>query len=97
MRNQLFLVMALLLVAEFAAGATLATCAQGTEGKQYCRSGEMVQCTKSFDPKLNKFRYEWYPVNAAGQVFDVNSSLFGKTAGYTPMACTSSPDIQSRK
>jgi hypothetical protein len=48
-----------------------------------------MQCVKSFDPKLNKFRYEWYPVNAAGQVFDVNSSLLGKTAGYTPMPCNS--------
>jgi hypothetical protein len=88
--NKSVLLMAGLLFVSVASGAAASTCSQELEGKQSCLSGEMMKCVKIFDPNSKAFKYELEGINANGQSINVNSPLYKKTAGYTPMSCADS-------
>jgi hypothetical protein len=91
--NKLVLLIAGLFFMNFASGAAQ-NCAQETEGKQYCISGESMKCTKIFDINTKAFKYEFNAISSSGQSISLNSPLYKKTAGYTPMPCS---DAKSAK
>jgi len=68
-------------------GSTDLVCSPHMEGKQSCRSGLVIRCTRTFDPKSVAIKYVWSVTSASGQALHVDSPLYKKTAGYTPIPC----------
>ena len=87
--NKLVLLIAGLFFMNFASEAAQ-NCAQETDGKQFCISGETMKCTKKFDLNTKAFKYELDAVTTSGQSISINSPLYKKTAGYSPMSCSDS-------
>jgi hypothetical protein len=85
----LVLIIAGLFFVNFASQATQ-NCTQETDGRQFCISGETMKCTKKFDLNTKAFKYELDAITTSGQAISVNSPLYKKTAGYTPMSCADS-------
>jgi len=83
-------VLAGLLFANFAMGATAPACLKEVVGQKSCIAGDTMQCNKKFDPKIKDFRYVWEGINASGQSFDVDNQLYKKIPGFTPVACADS-------
>ena len=73
-----------------ASAAVAISCSQEMEGKQSCISGESMKCVKKFDPNTKAFKFELQGVTAQGNSIDVNSTMYKKTAGYTPAVCSDS-------
>ena len=90
--KKIILLIAGMLLSNFAFGDTPQSCPQAMAGKKSCISGEQMLCNKEFDPKVNDFKYEWHAVNVSGQTFDIFSPFYKKIPGYTPAAC---PDAKS--
>jgi len=86
--QRLVLLVAGLLSANLALGATSPACLKEAVGKKSCISGDTMICNRKFDPGIKDFKYQWEGINTTGQSFDVNNQLYKKVPGFTPAACT---------
>ena len=88
--NKSLLLVPGLIFSVYASAVVAASCSPQMDGKRSCLAGETMKCIKKFAPNTKSFKYELDGVNADGQSFSVNSPLFKKTPGYTPMPCSDS-------